>query len=87
MKLTTKSMEIFNMIKAAGGRVDVAVLAEQTGRTVRSVSANVNDLVKKSLAVREKVAGKGEDAKEVSYAILTDEGMAYDPTAPAEDAE
>jgi DNA-binding MarR family transcriptional regulator len=71
MKLTEKSAEVFNYVNGNGGRVSLEELCEATGRTTRSVSANVNDLVKKGLAVREKVAGQGEDAKEITFVVKT----------------
>lgn len=84
IKLTEKSSEVFNLVKANGGRMSVDALVEATGRTARSVNANITDLCseKKGLAIREKVAGEGEDAKDITYVVLTDEGMAY---VPAED--
>lgn len=80
MKLTEKSMEVFEAVKNAGGRVTVDALVEATGRASRSINANINDLVKKELALREKVAGEGEDAKEITYVVLTDAGMSFVPT-------
>ena len=82
MKLTEKSMEIFNLVKDAGGRVSVDKLVEKSGRTPRSVNANITDLCseKKGLAVREKVAGEGEGAKDITYVVLTDAGMAFVPS-------
>lgn len=80
MKLTVKSQEIFDMVKNGGGRVTVDALAEATGRTTRSVGANINDLCNKGLAAREKVAVEGQD-KEVTYVVLTDEGKTFVPSA------
>lgn len=82
MKLTEKSMEIFNLVKDAGGRVSVDELVEKSGRTPRSVNANITDLCseKKGLAVREKIAGEGEGAKDITYVVLTDAGMAFVPS-------
>ena len=80
MKLTEKSMEVFNYIKENGGRVSVEELANGLGRTARSVNANVTDLAKKELAVRDKVKGEGEDAKDITYVVLTDAGLAFVPS-------
>ena len=82
MKLTEKSMEIFNLVKDAGGRMSVDKLVEKSGRTPRSVNANITDLCseKKGLAVREKVAGEGEGGKDITYVVLTDAGMAFVPS-------
>lgn len=82
MKLTEKSMEVFNYVKENGGRVSINELVEATGRAARSINANVTDLCKKALAVREKEAGEGEgeDAKEITYVVLTDEGKEFVPT-------
>jgi predicted transcriptional regulator len=80
MKLTEKSMEVFNYVKENGGRVSINELVEATGRAARSINANVTDLCKKALAVREKEAGEGEDAKEITYVVLTDEGKEFVPS-------
>jgi predicted transcriptional regulator len=80
MKLTEKSMEVFNYIKENGGRVSVEELANGLGRTARSVNANVTDLAKKELAIRDKVKGEGEDAKDITYVVLTDAGLAFVPS-------
>lgn len=84
MKLTEKSMEVLNYVKENGGRVSVEELAAGLNRTARSVNANVTDLCseKKGLAMREKVKGEGEgeDAKDITYVILTDAGMNFVPS-------
>lgn len=82
IKLTEKSAEVFNYVKENGGKVSISDLAKGVGRTERSVGANVTDLKKKGLMVRE-YEGEGDD--KVTYAILTDEGAEY--TAPAIDEE
>lgn len=84
MKLTEKSAEIFELVKNAGGRVSIDKLVEATGRTARSINANVTDLCKKDLAVRDKVAAEGEDEKDITYVVLTDAGMSF---IPSEDEE
>jgi uncharacterized membrane protein len=80
MKLTEKSMEVFNYVKDNGGRVSIPELAGALGRSERSVGANVTDLTKKEIAVREKVEVEGAD-KPVTYVVLTDEGKAWTPDA------
>lgn len=80
MKLTEKSMEVYNYIKENGGRVSIEELAAGLNRTARSVNANVTDLAKKELASRDKVKGEGEDAKDITYVVLTDAGMAFVPS-------
>lgn len=79
MKLTEKSNEIFEYLKANGGRVSIEELANATGRSARSVGANVLDLQKKKLVVREKEEVEGAD-KPVAYAVLTDEGRNFVPS-------
>jgi len=81
MKLTEKSAEVFNYVKDNGGRISIPEICDALDRAPRSVGANVTDLTKKGLAVREKVAGEGEDAKDITYVVLTDEGKAFDPAA------
>jgi predicted transcriptional regulator len=78
IKLTEKSAEVFNSVKANGGRVSIDELAEATHRTARSIGANVTDLAKKGLAVREKVDVEGQD-KPVTYVVLTDDGANFVP--------
>ena len=84
MKLTEKSNEVFEYVKNAGGRVSIDELCEATGRTSRSINANVTDLTKKKLVVREKVAGEGEDAKDITYVVVTPDA---DAILAAPDAE
>ena len=83
MKLTEKSQTIFEYLKANGGRVSIEELANATGRSARSVGANVLDLQKKKLVVREKEEVEGAE-KPVAYAILTDAGKTF---VPSDDAE
>lgn len=82
MKLTSKSLEVLNYVRENGGRVSIEELAAGLDRTPRSVNANVTDLCseKKGLATREKVAGESEDAKPITYVVLTEAGMAFTPS-------
>jgi len=83
MKLTEKSNEVFEYVKANGGKVSIPELAQALDRTERSVGANVTDLTKKGLAVRDKIEVEGED-KPITYVVLTDAGKTF---VPSEDAE
>ncbi len=83
MKLTEKSTQVLDYVKANGGKVSIPELAEALSRTERSVGANVTDLTKKGLAQREKVEVEGAD-KPVTYVVLTDEGVNF---VPSEDEE
>ena len=80
MKLTEKSNEMYSYVKENGGRVSIDELCNVLGRGSRSVGANVTDLFKKGLVVRDKVAGEGEDAKDITYVVLTDEGKTFVPS-------
>ena len=80
MKLTEKSQGVFDYIKANGGKVSIDELAAALGRTTRSVGANVTDLSKKGLVVREKVAAEDEDAKDITYAVITPAGAEFVPS-------
>lgn len=80
MKLTVKSNEVFEYIKANGGKVSIDELATALDRTARSVGANVTDLSKKGLVIREKVAAEDEDAKDITYAVLTPAGAEFVPS-------
>ena len=84
MKLTEKSQEVFDYVKANGGKVSIEELCNALNRAARSVNANVTDLAKKGLVIREKVAGEGDDAKDITYAVLTEDGANFVPTADAE---
>lgn len=79
MKLTEKSQEVFDYVKNNGGKVSIDELSTALNRASRSVGANVTDLQKKGLIVREKVAGETEDAKDITYVVLTAEGAAFVP--------
>lgn len=83
MKLTEKSQIVFEYLKNNGGKVSIDELANATGRSARSVGANVLDLTKKGLVVREKEEVEGAE-KLVAYAILTDAGKTF---VPSDDAE
>lgn len=84
MKLTEMSSAVFNYVKENGGRVAIPEVCEALGRTARSVGANVTDLTKKGLVVRDKVAAENKDEKDITYVVLTDEGMSF---VPSEDEE
>lgn len=75
-KLTEKSQTIFEYLRDNGGRVSIDELANVTGRSARSVGANVLDLQKKKLVVREKEEVEGAD-KPVAFVVLTDEGKNF----------
>ncbi len=79
MKLTEKSTQVLDYVKANGGKVSIPELAEALDRTERSVGANVTDLSKKGLAEREKVEVEGAE-KPVTYVVLTDEGANFVPS-------
>ena len=83
MQLTAKSNEVFEYLKNNGGKVSIEELANATGRSARSIGANVLDLTKKGLVVREKKEVEGAE-KPVAYAILTDAGKTF---VPSDDAE
>lgn len=79
MKLTEKSMQVFDYVKQAGGKVTIDELASALDREARSINASVNDLAKKELAMREKVEIEGAE-KPVTYVVLTAEGKAFVPS-------
>ncbi len=79
-KLTEKSMEVFEYVKNAGGKVSVPELAQALNRPERSIGANLTDLKKKGFGEREKVEVEGEE-KPVTYFVLNADGMAWAPTA------
>lgn len=77
IKLTEKSAEVFNYVKANGGRVSMEEIVNATGRIARSINANVTDLSNKKLVEREKVEVEGQD-KPVTYVKLTAAGEAFE---------
>jgi predicted transcriptional regulator len=79
MKLTEKSQIVFEYLKNNGDKVSIEELANATGRSARSIGANVLDLTKKGLVVREKEEVEGAE-KPVAYAILTDAGKTFVPS-------
>ena len=83
MKLTEKSTQVLDYVKANGGKVSIPELAQALDRTERSVGANVTDLTKKGLAAREKVEVEGAE-KPVTYVVLNADGMNF---VPSEDEE
>lgn len=83
MKLTEMSSNVFNYVKENGGRVSIDELVEALGRSSRSIGANVTDLTKKGLVVRDKVEVEGQD-KPVTYVVMTEDGQNFVPTEDAE---
>lgn len=83
MKLTQMSGDVFNYVKENGGRVSIDELVEALGRSSRSIGANVTDLTKKGLVVRDKVEVEGQD-KPVTYVVMTEDGQNFVPTEDAE---
>ncbi len=75
MKLTEKSMEVLDFVRAHDGQALVSEIAGGIGRTSRSINANINDLVKKGLATRVK-----EDGAEEATCVLTAEGADFVPS-------
>ena len=80
IKLTEMSSNVFNYVKENGGRVSIGELAEALGRSERSVGANVTDLTKKGLVIRDKVDVEGQE-KPITFVQITDDGMAFVPDA------
>ena len=76
MKLTEMSNAVFTYVKENGGRVSIGELAEALGRSERSIGANVTDLTKKGLVIRDKVEVKGQE-KPVTFVQITDDGMNF----------
>lgn len=76
MKLTEMSNAVFTYVKENGGRVSIGELAEALGRSERSIGANVTDLTKKGLVIRDKVEVEGQE-KPVTFVQITDDGMNF----------
>lgn len=80
MKLTEMSNAVFTYVKENDGRVSIGELAEALGRSERSVGANVTDLTKKGLVVRDKVEIEGQE-KPVTFVQITEDGINFVPDA------
>lgn len=80
MKLTAMSNEVFTYVKENGGRVSIDEMCEALGRNPRSIGANVTDLTKKGLVIREKVKAEAEDAKDITYVVMTEDGKIFVPS-------
>ena len=78
-KMTEKELAVFNYVKDNGGKVSMQEIADQLGRTTRSINPNVNAFVANGLATREKELLEG-DEKETVYVVLTAEGKAFTPS-------
>lgn len=76
IKLTEMSNAVFTYVKENGGRVSIGELAEALGRSERSIGANVTDLTKKGLVIRDKVEVEGQE-KPVTFVQITDDGMNF----------
>lgn len=76
MKLTDKSREIFEYVKAHGGKASVGEMVNKFGRSSRSIGANVLDLRKKGLVNRSTETVEGEE-KPIIHVELTDEGKVF----------
>lgn len=72
IKLTPKSMEVFEYVKEHDDCL-VADIAEALGRTSASVNANINNLVKVNLVMRNKIEVEGEK-KLTTKILLTEAG-------------
>ena len=77
VKLTEKTLAVFNYVKAQGGSAKTSDI--QDGLGLEKI-ASVNALVKKGLAERED-GGKTEDGKKITIVNLTDAGKAFEQPA------
>jgi len=80
MKLAEKTSAVFDYVKENGGKIAVPELCDALERNSRSITASVNDLVKKGLVVREVVEATGEGEKDIKYVVLTDAGKTFVPS-------
>lgn len=79
MKLTEMSSAVLNYVKDNGGHVAIDEICTALDRGARSVGANVTDLQKKGLVVREKITVEGAE-KPITYVNLTDDGASFVPS-------
>lgn len=80
MKLTEKSQAVLDYVKANGGKVSTDELCSALDRTPRSISANVTDLQKKKLVIRDKVEAENDDEKDITYVVITEAGATFVPS-------
>lgn len=80
MKLTEKTQEALDFIKAKGGKCTTAeIMTGLNCEKIASVTGRVNSLVKNGLAIRED-AGKTEDGHKITNVVLTEAGINYVPS-------
>lgn len=84
MKLTEKTLAVFDYVKENGGRVSIDEICAALDRNARSVGANVTDLQKKGIVYREKVEVEGAE-KPVTYVCFTEMGKTFVPSEDDED--
>ena len=78
VKLTEKTLAVYEYIKANGGSAKTTDIKEALGlEKIAQVTGCVTSLTKKGLATR---VSEKEGDKEVTYVILTDEGMGFVPS-------
>jgi len=77
VKLTEKTLAVFNYLKENGGSAKTSDIMEGLGLDkIAQVTGCVNSLVKKELATRED-GGKTEDGKKITIVTLTDAGVNF----------
>lgn len=82
VKLTEKTLAVFEYVKANGGSVKTSDIMEGLGlEKIAQVTGCVNSLVKKGLATRED-GGKTDAGNKITIVTLTAEGMDF--VQPAE---
>ena len=67
MKLTENQANVINYLRNNGGKVSVPELAAGLDKTEKQIGGVRLGLVKKELITYEKVAGAGEDGKDLAY--------------------
>ena len=81
VKLTEKTLAVFEYVKAQGGSAKTSEIQEGLGlEKIASVTACVTALVKKGLAERED-GGKTEDGKKITIVNLTEAGQVFEQPA------
>lgn len=77
VKLTEKTLAVYEYIKANGGSAKTTDIKEALGlEKIAQVTGCVTSLTKKGLATRED-GGTTEDGKKISIVTLTDAGLNF----------
>ena len=83
VRQTTDFLEKFTWVMAAA-ILALSLLASVAMDREKLAESNTTSMTQDAEALIEKVAGEGEDAKDITFVVLTDDGAAFVPATDAE---